>query len=91
MPEGTTLTERPSWVSDWAGLPADERRLYARMMEVFAGFAEYTDTEMQCQGQRGICELRFPHTGRFMFHAHQSEFAELGWSGIFDVREAPHV
>ena len=49
--------------------------------------AEYTDTVMQCQGQRGICELRFPHTGRFMFHAHQSEFTELGWQGFFDVRD----
>jgi hypothetical protein len=24
-----------------------------------------------------------------MFHAHQSEFAELGWSGIFLVGEVP--
>jgi len=49
--------------------------------------AEYTDTVMQCQGQRGILELRFPRTGKFMFHAHQSEFAELGWMGFFDVCE----
>jgi len=48
---------------------------------------EYTDTVMQCQGQRGICELRFPHTGRFMFHAHQSEFTELGWQGFFEVHD----
>jgi FtsP/CotA-like multicopper oxidase with cupredoxin domain len=47
--------------------------------------AEYTDTVMQCQGQRGILELRFPHTGRYMFHAHQSEFTELGWMGLFEV------
>lgn len=47
--------------------------------------AEFTDTVMQCQGQRGILELRFPHLGRFMFHAHQSEFAELGWQGFFEV------
>ena len=46
---------------------------------------EYTDTIMQCQGQRGILELRFPHEGRFMFHAHQSEFAQLGWMGVFEV------
>ena len=46
---------------------------------------ELTDTVMQCQGQRGILEVRFPHTGRFMFHAHQSEFAELGWQGFFEV------
>jgi FtsP/CotA-like multicopper oxidase with cupredoxin domain len=46
---------------------------------------EYTDTVMLCQGQRGILELEFPNPGRFMFHAHQSEFAELGWMGFFDV------
>ena len=47
--------------------------------------AEFTDTIMQCQGQRGILELRFPHKGRFMFHAHQSEFTQLGWMGLFEV------
>jgi FtsP/CotA-like multicopper oxidase with cupredoxin domain len=47
--------------------------------------AEFTDTVMQAQGQRGICELRFPTTGRFMFHAHKTEFADLGWMGLFDV------
>jgi FtsP/CotA-like multicopper oxidase with cupredoxin domain len=46
---------------------------------------EYTDTVMQCQGQRGVLEIQFANTGRFMFHAHQSEFAELGWMGFFDV------
>jgi FtsP/CotA-like multicopper oxidase with cupredoxin domain len=47
--------------------------------------AEFTDTVMQCQGQRGIVELCFQRTGTFMFHAHQSEFAELGWQGFFEV------
>ena len=46
---------------------------------------EYTDTVMQCQGQRGILEIEFSQTGTFMFHAHQSEFTELGWMGYFDV------
>jgi FtsP/CotA-like multicopper oxidase with cupredoxin domain len=40
---------------------------------------------MLCQGQRGILEWRFAHPGRFMFHAHQSEFTELGWQGFFEV------
>jgi FtsP/CotA-like multicopper oxidase with cupredoxin domain len=48
---------------------------------------EYTDTVMLCQGQRGILELEFPNPGRFMFHAHQSEFAELGWMGFFQVED----
>jgi FtsP/CotA-like multicopper oxidase with cupredoxin domain len=46
---------------------------------------EFTDTVMQCQGERGIIEIDFSHTGLYMFHAHQSEFAELGWMGFFEV------
>jgi FtsP/CotA-like multicopper oxidase with cupredoxin domain len=46
---------------------------------------ELTDTVVLGQGQRGILELRFPYRGRFMFHAHVSEFAELGWMGFFEV------
>jgi len=46
---------------------------------------EFTDTVMQAQGQRGILEMRFPNKGRYMFHAHKTEFAELGWLGFFDV------
>jgi FtsP/CotA-like multicopper oxidase with cupredoxin domain len=45
----------------------------------------YTDTVVQCQGERGILEIDFANTGLFMFHAHQSEFAELGWMGYFNV------
>ena len=41
---------------------------------------------MQCQGQRGVLEIRFANTGTFMFHAHQSEFTELGWMGYFRWR-----
>ena len=48
-------------------------------------YREYTDTVMQCQGQRGVLEIEFANTGTFMFHAHQSEFTELGWMGYFDV------
>jgi FtsP/CotA-like multicopper oxidase with cupredoxin domain len=47
---------------------------------------EFTDTLMMCQGERHILEFAYKHTGQFMFHAHQSEFAELGWMGLFDVQ-----
>ena len=46
---------------------------------------EFTDTVIQGQGQRGILEMRFPYPGKYMFHAHVTEFAELGWTGFFEV------
>ena len=45
--------------------------------------SEKTDTLMLCQGERAIIETTFRYPGDFMFHAHQSEFAELGWMGLF--------
>lgn len=50
--------------------------------------AEYTDTVALMQGQRGILEFSYKHPGRYMFHAHKTEFAELGWTGVFDVQPA---
>ncbi|KAA0273307.1 MAG: copper oxidase [Acidobacteria bacterium] len=47
--------------------------------------AELTDIVVQGQAQRCILELRFPKPGRYMFHAHKTEFAELGWTGFFEV------
>jgi FtsP/CotA-like multicopper oxidase with cupredoxin domain len=47
--------------------------------------SEFTDTVVQGQGQRGILELEFPYVGDYMFHAHKTEFAELGWMGFFRV------
>ncbi|MEJ6848482.1 multicopper oxidase domain-containing protein [Sinorhizobium fredii] len=47
------------------------------------------DLVMQCQAQRGILEFTYREheAGLYMFHAHQSEFTELGWMGMFDVVE----
>ncbi|MBI3016300.1 MAG: multicopper oxidase domain-containing protein [Candidatus Tectomicrobia bacterium] len=46
---------------------------------------EYTDTVMLCQGERCVLEFTYKYPGKYMFHAHQSEFAELGWMGFFEV------
>jgi FtsP/CotA-like multicopper oxidase with cupredoxin domain len=46
---------------------------------------EFTDTIMQSQAQRAVLEMCFPNAGDFMFHAHKTEFAELGWMGFFRV------
>ena len=46
IPPGTALSPRPDWVPAWDSLPADERRLYERYMEAFAGFLSHTDHEL---------------------------------------------
>ena len=70
--------------------PVNSFHLHANLFEHFPTGtslrpSELTDTVLQCQGQRGILELRFPFAGDYMFHAHQSEFTELGWMGAFAV------
>jgi FtsP/CotA-like multicopper oxidase with cupredoxin domain len=32
-------------------------------------------------------KIDYDDPGRFMFHAHVQEFTDLGWMGLFDVRE----
>ena len=46
VPEGTVLTDRPTWVPDWSDLSPQVRNLYARYMEVFAGFMTHTDAQI---------------------------------------------
>ncbi len=47
---------------------------------------EWTDIVSLGQGERAVLEFSYKFPGQFMFHAHQSEFAELGWSGMFRVK-----
>lgn len=43
IPAGTKLPPRPEWVKDWETLTDDQKKVYARFMEVYAGFLEHTD------------------------------------------------
>ena len=43
IPPDTELSPRHDRVKAWETMSADEQRLYARMMEVFAGFLTHTD------------------------------------------------
>jgi FtsP/CotA-like multicopper oxidase with cupredoxin domain len=52
--------------------------------------ADYnTDIVTLSQGDRGIMEFTYAYPGTYMFHAHQTEFTDLGWMGLFDVRGDP--
>jgi len=46
IPATAKLPERDSYLKAWKDLPAEEQRLYARFMEVYAGFLEQTDHEI---------------------------------------------
>ncbi len=46
VPPGTKLAPKPAAVKDWDALSADEKRLFAREMEVYAGFGEHVDHEV---------------------------------------------
>jgi arylsulfatase A-like enzyme len=46
LPPGTELSPRPPWVPAWDTLSDDQRRLFSRMMEVYAGFLTHTDAQV---------------------------------------------
>lgn len=46
VPKGTKLAAKPEAIKDWDKLSADEKKLFARQMEVFAAFGEYADHEI---------------------------------------------
>ena len=72
--------------------PVNSLHLHGMFFDVFRTgtsltSSEKTDTLMLCQGERAILETTFRYPGQFMFHAHQTEFAELGWMGLFQAEE----
>jgi FtsP/CotA-like multicopper oxidase with cupredoxin domain len=70
--------------------PVNSFHLHANFFDVYRTgtrltTSEFTDVLMLCQAERAILEFRYARPGRFMFHAHQSEFVELGWMSFFEV------
>lgn len=58
IPANTQLTPRPATLPAWSDIPADEKAFHVRLMEVFAGYVEHTDTQagrlLDTLGQLGI-------------------------------------
>jgi arylsulfatase A-like enzyme len=46
VPAEAKLAPKPEAIKDWDSLTPDERKLFARQMEVYAGFGEHTDHEV---------------------------------------------
>ena len=51
------------------------------------GSAQVNDVIELGQANRGIIEFDYDIPGKYMFHAHVQEFTDLGWMGMFDVRQ----
>ncbi len=46
IPEGTELTQRDETLQGWDEVPEKEFEFQTRLMEIFAGFVEHTDTQV---------------------------------------------
>ncbi|MBK9323813.1 MAG: arylsulfatase [Bdellovibrionaceae bacterium] len=46
VPAGTKLANKPAGIKDWEKLSKDEKKLFARQMEVYSAFGEYADNEI---------------------------------------------
>jgi arylsulfatase A-like enzyme len=84
VPLETKLAPKPQAIKDWSALSTDEKKLFARQMEVFAGFGEYTDTEIgrliQAIEQTG----QLDNTLVFYIVGDNGASAEGGMGGLFN-------
>ena len=84
VPPDTKLAPKPEAIKDWDKLTADERKLFARQMEVFAGFGEYTDTEIG-RLVKAIEEMgQLDNTLVFYIVGDNGASAEGGMNGLFN-------
>ena len=84
VPPNTVLAPKPREIKDWASLSDDEKRLFAREMEVFAGFGEYADTEIG-RLVSAIDELgQLDNTLVFYIIGDNGASAEGGMNGLFN-------
>jgi FtsP/CotA-like multicopper oxidase with cupredoxin domain len=72
--------------------PLNNLHLHANMFNYYPSGTslqpdELTDLVSLNQAERGIMEFQYKYPGKYMFHAHKTEFAEKGWMGTFFVND----
>jgi arylsulfatase len=84
VPAGTKLAPKPEAIKDWDKLTDDERKLFTRQMEVFAGYGEYADFEIGRVIQ-AIDDLgQLDNTLIFYLVGDNGSSAEGGMNGLFN-------
>ncbi len=84
VPKGTMLSPRPAEIPAWESLPGEQKRLYARMMEVYAGTVAYADNQIG----RVIDEIErsgeLDNTLIVLIEGDNGSSAEGGRNGLFN-------
>lgn len=84
VPPGTKLAPKPEAIKDWDKLTDDEKKLFSRQMEVYAGFGEYADTEIG-RLVDAVAELgQLDNTLIFYIIGDNGTSAEGGMVGMFN-------
>jgi len=84
VPPGTKLAPKPEAIKDWSPLSSDEKKLFARQMEVFAGFGEYADTEIGRLIEAIKATGQLDNTLIFYIVGDNGASAEGGMDGLFN-------
>jgi arylsulfatase len=84
VPLGTKLAPKPEAIKDWDKLTSDEKKLFARQMEVFAGFGEYADTEIGRLIEAIRATGQLDNTLIFYIVGDNGASAEGGMNGLFN-------
>jgi arylsulfatase A-like enzyme len=84
VPVDTKLAPKPEAIKDWDALTADEKKLFARQMEVFAGFGEYADTEIGRLVEAIKATGQLDNTLIFYIVGDNGASAEGGMVGLFN-------
>ena len=84
VPPDTRLAPKPAAIKDWDKLTADEQKLFAHQMEVFAGYGEFADHEVGRLVQSIEDMGQMDNTLVFYIVGDNGASAEGGMNGLFN-------
>ncbi len=84
VPTDAPLAPKPAAIKDWDKLTPDEQRLFARQMEVFAGYGEFADHEAGRLVQAIEDMGQIDNTLIFYILGDNGASAEGGMNGLFN-------
>jgi arylsulfatase len=83
VPKGTPLAPKPKAIPAWDALSADEKKLFAHQVEVFAAYVEMTDHEIGRVVQAIEDVGQLDNTLIFLVYGDNGTSAEGGRNGMF--------